>query len=165
MGSSSPAWLAKDPAAQKHLGKYKKDARGLIWFVDRIDTSDKGDVARLRRIGQANRRRNVRVDRLEKLYTDEKVAEVDLSAPIPTETGQQAHFDKERESLVVKLAQPLYPRLEVPVTDGWYWRQHRLWEVVPSGERFVFLHGGIVRSVTDVPGPWFGPVPPPEDWK
>jgi hypothetical protein len=60
---------------------------------------------------------------------------------------------------------PRYPRVEVPTEAGWYWRQHRLWEVAPSSNRLVFLHGGVVRSVEDVSGPWFGPVPPPEDWK
>jgi hypothetical protein len=74
-------------------------------------------------------------------------------------------FQAARAAVVDALAQPFYPRVEVPIQEGWYWRQHRLWEVVPSSGRLIFLHGGVVRGVSDVSGPWFGPVPPPEDWK
>ncbi len=80
------------------------------------------------------------------------------------EDDSELHFDKERESLVVRLAQPLYPRIEVPVVEGWYWRQHRLWEVIKMSGQLVYMAAGIVRSVGDARGPWFGPVPPPEDW-
>lgn len=62
------------------------------------------------------------------------------------------------------LPKPLYPRIEVPVVEGRYWRQHRLWEVMDLGS-MSFVHAGVTRPVSDVPGPWFGTVPPPEDWK
>jgi len=84
----------------------------------------------------------------------------------PTEEAEnETDFQRLRAEVVDSIAQPLYPRVEVPTEAGWYWRQHRLWEVAPSSARLVFLHGGVVRSVEDVSGPWFGPVPPPEDWK
>jgi hypothetical protein len=84
----------------------------------------------------------------------------------PTEDAEnEADFQRLRAEVVDSIAQPLYSRVEVPTEAGWYWRQHRLWEVAPSSNRLVFLHGGVVRSVEDVSGPWFGPVPPPEDWK
>lgn len=47
MESSSPAWLAKDPAAQKHLGKVYQDADKSLWFVQALDTGRQGDVAHL----------------------------------------------------------------------------------------------------------------------
>ncbi len=59
---------------------------------------------------------------------------------------------------------PLYPRLEVPVVEGWYWRQHRLWEVIKMSGQLVYMTAGIVRTVGEARGPWFGPVPSPEDW-
>jgi len=70
MESSSPAWLAKDPAAQKHLGKYKEDLQGLVWYVYALDTSRKGDVVRLRRVGRVNVRRSVPLKKLERDYKD-----------------------------------------------------------------------------------------------
>lgn len=71
MGSSSPAWLAKDLAAQKHLGKYKEDPQGLVWYVDHIDTGRNGDVAKLRRAGADREvRRCVPVKKLERDYKD-----------------------------------------------------------------------------------------------
>jgi hypothetical protein len=71
MESSSPAWLAKDPAAQKHLGKYKEDPQGLVWYVDHIDTGRNGDVAKLRRAGADREvRRCVPVKKLERDYKD-----------------------------------------------------------------------------------------------
>lgn len=69
----------------------------------------------------------------------------------------------ERDRQLPKL---LYPRVEVPVVEGWYWRQHRLWEVIRFGEgQLLFQHGGVTRDVYEVLGPWFGPVTPPESWK
>jgi len=79
MGSSSPAWLAKDSAAQKHLGKYKEDPQGLVWYVYALDTSRKGDVARLRRAGCVNVRRSVPLKKLERDYKD--VAEDKQTSP------------------------------------------------------------------------------------
>jgi hypothetical protein len=49
MGNSSPAWLAKDLAAQKHLGKLYQDADKSLWFVQALDTGRQGDVAHLER--------------------------------------------------------------------------------------------------------------------
>lgn len=61
---------------------------------------------------------------------------------------------------------PLYPRVEVPTEEGWYWRLQRLWEVIRfGGDQLLFQHGGVMRQVDEVSGPWFGPVPPPESWK
>lgn len=79
MGSSSPTWLAKDSAAQKHLGKYKEDPQGLVWYVYALDTSRKGDVTRLRRVGRVNVRRSVPLKKLELEYKD--VAEDKQTSP------------------------------------------------------------------------------------
>jgi hypothetical protein len=97
MGSSSPAWLAKDPAAQKHLGKYKEDPQGLVWYVFAVDTSRKGDVVRLRRVGSIERR-SVPLKKLERDYKDvaddkqmslggEVCSDVELQATVEAMSG------------------------------------------------------------------------------
>lgn len=85
----------------------------------------------------------------------------------PTEEAEnEADFQRLRAEVVDGIAQPLYPRVEVPTQEGWYWRLQRLWEVIRfGGDQLLFQHGGVTRRVDEVPGPWFGPVPPPEDWK
>lgn len=75
-------------------------------------------------------------------------------------------FQAARAAVVDALAQPFYPRVEAPTEEGWYWRAHRLWEVIRFGDGpLVFMQAGITREVSVVSEPWFGPVPPPESWK
>ncbi len=110
MGSCKPGWLGKDPAAQKHLGKYKEDPAGLVWYVFALNTGRKGDVARLRRIGRVNVRRSVPVAKLERIYKDvaddkqtspqgEVCSDVELQATLETMSGGPVkvtiHEDKE----------------------------------------------------------------------
>jgi len=72
MGSSSPAWLAKDLAAQKHLGKYKRDPLMKVWCVVRIDTGPRGDRARLQQLRTDDRLvyRTLPCEKLEAEYAD-----------------------------------------------------------------------------------------------
>lgn len=88
---TTSAWLSKDPAAQQHLGKLKRDPAGIIWFVRALDTGRRGDVARLDRVGPrpvmvaeegrrrpvqrkvlsfGGARRSVPLSRLEREYTE-----------------------------------------------------------------------------------------------
>ena len=51
---SPPAWLAKDPEAQRLLGTCHRDPDGEAWRVLSLDTSDRGDIAHLVHVDEAN---------------------------------------------------------------------------------------------------------------
>ena len=51
---SPPAWLAADPEAERLLGTCHRDPDGVAWRVLSLDTSDRGDIAHLVRVDEAN---------------------------------------------------------------------------------------------------------------